>query len=96
MTNLESTLTQIVSIITAFGFLYYKIKQWAKDTDKEATKDFLVLEFARAERHELGVAEKIRLKERYDHYIKKPEDGGLGGNSYIKEEYEKLKEQDKL
>ena len=28
MTNLESTLTQIVSIITAFGFLYYKIKQW--------------------------------------------------------------------
>lgn len=96
MTNLESLLVQVVSIITSVGFLYMKIKQWANTTDKEATKDFLVLEFARAERHELGVAEKIRLKERYDHYIKKPEEGGLGGNSYIKEEYEKLKEQDKL
>ena len=96
MTNLESLLVQVVSIITSVGFLYMKIKQWANTTDKEATKDFIVLEFARAERHELGVAEKIRLKERYDHYIKKPEEGGLGGNSYIKEEYERLKEQDKL
>lgn len=96
MTNLESTLAQIVSIIVSFTFLYRKIKQWAKDTDKEATKDFIVLEFARAERHELGVAEKIRLKERYDHYIKKPEEGGLGGNSYIKEEYEQLKKDGKI
>lgn len=96
MTNLESTLTQLVSIITAFGFLYYKIKQWAKDTDKESTKDFLVLEFARADRHELTAVEKIRVSERYDHYTKKPEDGGLGGNSYIKEEYARLKEQNKL
>ena len=96
MTNLESLLVQVVSIITSVGFLYMKIKQWANTTDKEATKDFIVLDFARAERHELGVAEKIRLKERYDHYIKKPEEGGLGGNSYIKEEYERLKEQDKL
>ena len=96
MTNLESTLTQLVSIIVSFTFLYIKIKQWAKDTDKEATKDFLVLEFARADRHELGAAEKIRLKERYDHYIAKPEDGGLGGNSYIKEEYERLKTAGKI
>jgi len=96
MTNLESTLTQLVSIIVSFTFLYIKIKQWAKDTDKEATKDFLVLEFARADRHELGAAEKIRLKERYDHYIAKPEDGGLGGNSYIKEEYERLKAAGKI
>lgn len=96
MTNLESTLAQIVSLIASVTFLYMKIKQWASSTDKEATKDFLVLEFARAERHELGVAEKIRLKERYDHYIKKPEEGGLGGNSYIKEEYERLKAEGKL
>lgn len=96
MTNLESTLTQLVSIITAFGFLYYKIKQWSKQTDKESTKDFLVLEFARADRHELTPVEKIRLKERYDHYTKKPEEGGLGGNSYIKEEYDRLKEQNRI
>ena len=51
MTNLESLLVQVVSIITSVGFLYMKIKQWANTTDKEATKDFLVLEFASAERH---------------------------------------------
>lgn len=96
MTNLESLLVQIASIITSIGFLYMKIKEWSNQTDKESTKDFLVLEFARADRHELTDVEKLRLKERYDHYTKKPEEGGLGGNSYIKEEYEKLKEQKKI
>lgn len=96
MTNLESLIVQVVSIITSIGFLYMKIKEWTNQTDKESTKDFLVLEFARAERHELSDVEKIRVKERYDHYVAKPEDGGLGGNSYIKEKYTKLNNSGRL
>ena len=96
MTNFESFLAQLASIIASMSFLYFQIKKWLIAQNKESTKDFLVIEFARADRRELTSAEKIRIKERYDYYIKKPEDGGLGGNSYIKEEYAKLKEEGKL
>ena len=68
----------------------------AKALDEQQTKDFLVTEFARAERHELTDAERIHIKKRYDHYVKKPEEGGLGGNSYIKETYDKLQGEGRL
>lgn len=94
ITNFEQLLATLVSIIVSIGFLYAKFKAWmnrfVNEIDKEQTKDFLVLEFARADRHELTQVEKMRVKERYDHYTKKPEEGGLGGNSYIREEYDRL------
>ncbi len=100
ITNFEQLLATIVSIIISLGFIYAKIKLWietmTKQMDKQQTMDFLVLEFARADRHELTQVEKLRIKERYDHYTNKPEDGGLGGNSYIKEEYERLKNNKRL
>lgn len=100
ITNFEQLLATLVSIVVSLGFFANRIKAWLDKynlaRDKEQTKDFLVIEFARAERHPLGAAECLRVKERYDHYIKKPEEGGLGGNSYIKEEYERLKEEKKL
>lgn len=100
ITNFEQLLATIVSIVISLGFLYAKIKAWIGDMtrqmDKQQTKDFLVLEFARADRHELTQVEKLRVKERFDHYTAKVEDGGLNGNSYIKEEYERLKGESRL
>lgn len=100
ITNFEQLLATIVSIVVSLGFLYAKIKAWigtmTAQMDSQQTKDFLVLEFARADRHELTQVEKFRVKERYDHYIKRPEEGGLGGNSYIKEEYDRLKSEGRL
>lgn len=100
ITNFEQLLATIVSIVVSLGFLATKIKGWissdVKKLDKQNTMDFLIMEFARAERHTLTEAEKMHLKKRYDHYIGKPEDGGLGGNSYIKDQYEKLKKEGKF
>lgn len=100
ITNFEQLLATLVSIVISIGFLYTKIKAWIQklllELDKRQSVDFLAVEFARADRHELTQIERIRIKDRYDHYIKKPEDGGLGGNSYIKEEYERLKGEGKL
>ena len=100
ITNIEKLLATIVSIIVSLYFLATKIRAWLredmKDIDKQQTMDFLILEFARARRHELTEAEKIHLKKRYDHYTEEPEKGGLGGNSYIKEEYKKLIDEGKI
>lgn len=100
ITNFEQLLVTIVSIIGSLMILAKYIKTWLgtdiKALDKQQTMDFLIMEFARAERHELTEAEKLHLKQRYDHYITDPEKGGLGGNSYIKEEYERLKGEGRL
>ena len=100
ITNLEQLLATIVSIIVSLGFLATKIRTWLKadmkELDKQVTMDFLIMEFARARRHELTEAEKIHLKQRYDHYTEEPDKGGLGGNSYIKEEYQELKDKEKI
>lgn len=100
ITNFQQLLLTIISIIGSLTILAGYIKKWLgadiKELDKQTTMDFLIMEFARAERHELTDAEKIHLKERYDHYITDPEKGGLGGNSYIKEEYQRLKDEGRL
>lgn len=100
ITNFEQLLATIVSIVISLGFIYTRIKSWINSMtltlDKQQTMDFLVLEFARADRHELTQVERLRIKERFDHYTTKVEDGGLGGNSYIKEEYQRLKDAGKI
>lgn len=100
MTNFQQFLFTLVSIIGSILILAGYIKKWLgadiKEMDKQHTMDFLVQQFARADRHELSPIERLRIKDRYDHYVKKPEEGGLGGNSYIKEEYQRLKDAGKL
>lgn len=100
ITNFQQLLVTLVSIIGSLIILAKYIKTWLgadiKALDKQATMDFLIMEFARAERHPLGEAEKVHLKKRYDHYITPMEKGGLDGNSYIKEEYERLVKEGKL
>lgn len=94
ITNFEATVITLASFIGAVIYLVKQFKTWLskdiKELEKQQTMDFLVTEFARAKRHELTEVEKLRIKDRYDHYIAKPEDGGLGGNSYIKDAYNEL------
>ena len=95
LSDIQADLILIVSIITSIAFLGAKIKTWiGKDVlkvDMQQTKNFLVRAFADIEREvPLTEIEKLRLKEQYDHYI------NHGGNSYIKDEYEKLKKDGKL
>ena len=100
ITNFEQFLATLVSIFVSLAFFGNRIKAWLdhyhRERDIEHTKDFLVIQFSRAERHPLSAIELLRVKERYDHYIKPVDEGGLGGNSYIKEEYERLKGEGKL
>lgn len=73
------------------------LKRDIRHVDAAQTKNYLVMTLARIERGEyLSEAEIERLVEQYDHYITKKEDGGLGGNSYVKAKYEKLKEEGKI
>ena len=62
--------------------------------DRQQTKNYLVRSLADIERGvKLSDTELERLSEQYDHYCKKVEAGGLGGNSYIKEKYVKLQKE---
>jgi coenzyme F420-reducing hydrogenase alpha subunit len=63
------------------------IQTQLKTVDMENTKNFLTTEIASLKRGEVkSEIEMQRFKEEYDHYI-----NALKGNTYIKEEYEKLK-----
>lgn len=65
--------------------------------DMNATKNFLVARISEIKSGaELDDISKERFIEQYDHYIKPKAEGGLGGNSYIKLEVEKLKQEGKL
>lgn len=100
ITNFETLIITLASFIGAVIYIVKQFKAWLgkdiKEIEKQQTMDFLVLEFARADRHELTEIEKLRIKDRYDHYVAKKDDGGLGGNSYIKDEYERLKDADRI
>lgn len=65
--------------------------------DMNATKNFLVARISEIKSgSELDDISKERFIEQYDHYIKPKSEGGLGGNSYIKLEVDKLKAEGKL
>ena len=63
------------------------IQAQLKSVDMESTKNFLTTEIASLRRGDVKSDIEIqRFKEEYDHYV-----NVLKGNTYIKEEYEKLK-----
>lgn len=105
-------LTFLVGLITGIGSLTAYVKKAIKSvikeeldpinikidrmqkelvhTDMEATKNFLVSFLANAEYNPVNEIEYQRFCEQYEHYIK------LGGNTYIKDKVEKLKEKNIL
>lgn len=76
-----------------FQPIYDKIDK----VDMNATKNFLVARISEIkDGAQIDDITKERFIEQYDHYIKPKSEGGLGGNSYIKLEVEKLKSEGKL
>lgn len=104
--------TFLVGLITGIGYLTALIKKSIKSvlqeelkplndkidemqkelkkTDMEATKNFLVSFLANAEYNPVNEIELQRFYEEYEHYTK------MGGNTYIKDKVEKLKEKNIL
>lgn len=65
--------------------------------DKNATMNYLVRCMNDLDKGiKLDGVTKVRFIEQYSHYITPKSEGGLGGNSYIKEEYERLKRDNKI
>ena len=92
-----ATLTIVKAVKTAIdrGFkpIYSKIDQ----VDENATKNYLVQQISLIEQNgSIDDVNKLRFYEQYEHYTKKKEDGGLGGNTYIKHEVERLQKEGKL
>ena len=101
-----------VGLLTGVGYLHKSLKTWVKDSLKEqfasmdekidslsekvtevdmnATKNFLVARLADLETTPLDEIELERFFEQYGHYH------NLGGNSYIDQKVDKLKNQGKL
>lgn len=68
-----------------------EIKTALNRIDLESTKNFLVNVLSAAERGEqMTEIQKIRVREQYDHYA------AAGGNSYIRDWYEQLRQEGKI
>lgn len=62
-----------------------------EQVDQNATKNYLVQTLAQIDRNgEIDGVSKARLYEQYEHYVKQ------GGNSYVKDEFERLKKKNIL
>lgn len=97
MKPINEKLDSISGDITGLKNDMTELKNDIQQVDAAQTKNYLVTTLARIEHGEyLSETEMERLVEGYDHYIKKKEDGGLGGNSYVKAKYEKLNEEGKI
>ena len=65
--------------------------------DKNSTMNYLVRSMEDLDKgNSLEGVARQRFFEQYNHYITPKDQGGLGGNSYIREEYERLKKDGKL
>ena len=77
-------------LMKGIGKLLQPIQDNLQDERKERIKSDLTTFMYMAERDTLSDGQKMRLYEEYDDYIKS------GGNSYIKEEFERLKKEGKI
>lgn len=67
-----------------------KLSKKMDDVDLNSTKNFLVSSFLDVEMGHVDEVTISRIYEQYEHYIK------LGGNSYIKDRFDKLKKNNKI
>ena len=95
----------VVGLVSGFAYLYTMLKKWIKEAFKddfdglnkridainlEASKNFLVQAFARAETTGLDEMTRQRVYECYEKYR------AAGGNSYIARRFEELQKEEKL
>lgn len=86
-----ATITIVTAVKKAINKAFEPIQKRIDDVDMNATKNFLVRSLSDIERGEkLDGVERMRFFEQLEHYVK------LGGNSYIKDEVERLKKENKL
>lgn len=91
-----ATATIIKALKSAIHKGFEPINKKIDNVDMNATKNFLVRTLADIEKEGIDDVTKLRFFEQYEHYIKPKEQGGLGGNSYIKHEVERLQKEGKL
>lgn len=92
-----ATMTIVTAVKKAIAKGFEPIEKKIDEVDKNSTKNFLVSVISQADRDGyIDPATKIRFYEQYEHYGKPIKEGGLGGNSYIHDEVERLKKEGKL
>ena len=91
-----STFAIITAVKKAISKSFEPINKKIDTVDMNATKNFLVRCIADIDKNGIDDVTKVRFYEQYEHYIKPKKEGGLGGNSYIKSEVERLKKEGKL
>ena len=92
-----STVAIVTAVKKAIAKGFEPIERKIDEVDKNATKNYLVSTISQVDRDGwIDSASKIRFYEQYEHYTKPVKDGGLGGNTYIHDEVERLKKEGKL
>ncbi len=91
-----ATFTIVSAVKKAIASAFKPIDKKIDNVDLNATKNFLVRCLADLDRHGIDDVTRLRFYEQYEHYSKPKSEGGLGGNSYIKDEVERLKKEGKL
>ena len=87
-----ATFTIVKAVKTAISSGFKPIEEKIDKVDMNATKNYLVQQIAEIDRNgDIDGANKMRFYEQYEHYTK-----DLEGNSYIKDEVERLKKEKKL
>ena len=85
-----ATLTIVKAVKSAISKSFVPIEKKIDDVDLNATKNFLVRCIADIDRNGIDPVTKMRFYEQFEHYQK------MGGNSYIRDEVERLKKEGKL
>lgn len=92
-----ATVAIVHAVKSAIAKGFKPIEDKISEVDKNATKNYLVQVIADIDRNgKIDGASRVRFYEQYEHYSKPKKDGGLGENSYIHDEVERLKKEGKL
>lgn len=87
-----ATFTIVKAVKSAIAKGFEPIEQKIDKVDMNATKNYLVQTIVDVDRNgNIDPTNKVRFYEQFEHYQK-----DLGGNSYIKDEVERLKKEGKL
>jgi len=92
-----ATFTIVKAVKTAIEKGFKPVNEKIDTVDLNATKNYLVQQIAEIDRNgSIDPVSKLRFYEQYEHYTKPKKEGGLEGNTYIKDEVERLKREKKL
>lgn len=86
-----AVITIVKAVKSAINSAFKPLNERMDEIDMNATKNYLVQTLGAIDRNGyIDGVQKARFYEQYEHYQK------LGGNSYIKDEFERLKKTNKL